>query len=259
MLPNWPVRDQASRPTCVAFSLVACREVRAFFQGHRKDDGPLPLSEQYLYWGAKKVDGLEDQPGTRIRNGAGVIMDQGVCEAVHWPYSPNTPPAGSGRHPNHHADDQNPSAGAHESARRYTHVADVRRPTAGEVRTALMRSNAVALALRILATLDTAGNQIGDNWTNDLTRRNGLVLDPLLHKHIRFDPNPLPGGHAVCVVGYHPARKAPGGGWFVIRNSWGQRWGETPLVTDGTPLEAGNGTVSAEYVNRYAVEMADLP
>ena len=34
------------------------------------------------------------------------------------------------------------------------------------------------------------------------------------------------GGHRVCIMGYQDAADAPGGGWFIVRNSWSDKWGD---------------------------------
>ena len=39
----------------------------------------------------------------------------------------------------------------------------------------------------------------------------------VLHRHYREDASG--GGHAACLVGYTPTH-------FIVRNSWGQRWGD---------------------------------
>ncbi len=39
------------------------------------------------------------------------------------------------------------------------------------------------------------------------------------------------GGHAVTVVGYSDDQSVPGGGYFIVKNSWGTGWGE-PFGTD---------------------------
>ena len=32
------------------------------------------------------------------------------------------------------------------------------------------------------------------------------------------------GGHAMCMVGYQDDADVPGGGYFLVRNSWGTAW-----------------------------------
>jgi C1A family cysteine protease len=39
------------------------------------------------------------------------------------------------------------------------------------------------------------------------------------------------GGHAILVVGYADEASSPGGGYFIVKNSWGTGWGE-PFGTD---------------------------
>ncbi len=64
---------------------------------------------------------------------------------------------------------------------------------------------------------------------------------------------PLPlsvhdGGHAICLVGYELRPNAPGGGVFLFRNSWGNKWGGK------SRYKAGYGTLFFEYVRQYAVQ-----
>lgn len=51
------------------------------------------------------------------------------------------------------------------------------------------------------------------------------------------------GGHGVLLVGYHDDPKWPGGGYFIVRNSWGPNWGE-----------GGYGKVSYAYVECFCNE-----
>ena len=58
-------------------------------------------------------------------------------------------------------------------------------------------------------------------------------------------------GHAVCLVGYEDRpdmEGQPGGGIFILRNSWGPAWGSTG---DFGP---GHGFVYYEYVRLYCRE-----
>jgi len=71
--------------------------------------------------------------------------------------------------------------------------------------------------------------------------------------------NPIPGetrvgGHAMCVVGCIdlPDRPELGGGRFILRNSWGTRWGRT------SPYGPGYGTIPYIYVQRFGMEACCL-
>jgi hypothetical protein len=74
-----PVRDQGERGTCVAFASVALRE---FLLAQPED-----LSEQFLYWACKELDGLPDA-GTYIHTAMTAFSQYGVCEESVWPYNP---------------------------------------------------------------------------------------------------------------------------------------------------------------------------
>ena len=74
-----PVRDQGQRGTCVAFATVALRE---FLNDCRED-----LSEQFLYWACKQLDGLPE-PGTYIHTAMSALAEYGVCTESIWPYNP---------------------------------------------------------------------------------------------------------------------------------------------------------------------------
>src|SRR5262245_8549530 len=97
----WPIRDQRERDTCVAHSLVACREIRTFQDSTAWRAQWARLSEQFLYWGAKHRDGGLERPGTLLQAGCQALAEVGVCEADLWPYQlePN-----AGQHPITHED-----------------------------------------------------------------------------------------------------------------------------------------------------------
>jgi len=51
-------------------------------------------------------------------------------------------------------------------------------------------------------------------------------------------------GHSVALVGYKKSNLFPGGGYFIIRNSWGSNWGEE-----------GYAYMPFEYVAKYANDL----
>jgi C1A family cysteine protease len=56
------------------------------------------------------------------------------------------------------------------------------------------------------------------------------------------------GGHAVCVVGYGEDDDFAGGGFFIVRNSWGTSWAAK------SAFEPGYGTIPFAYVARHGWE-----
>lgn len=62
-----------------------------------------------------------------------------------------------------------------------------------------------------------------------------------------FSDNALKAVHEMLIVGYEDNRTAPGGGWFVVRNSWGSDWGED-----------GYGRVSYAYVECFCTEAGTI-
>jgi hypothetical protein len=66
-------------------------------------------------------------------------------------------------------------------------------------------------------------------------------------------------GHAVCIVGFQPDPDEALGGWFIFRNSLGQRWSKyAPVQGDVTlPVvpEQGFGALSATHLEQYVYEI----
>jgi C1A family cysteine protease len=69
-----------------------------------------------------------------------------------------------------------------------------------------------------------------------------LMVTPSMKKsgeqEIMFD------GHSTVLVGYRSDKDFPGGGYFVFRNSSGERWGD-----------GGYGYMSYDYVLRYGNDL----
>ena len=64
------------------------------------------------------------------------------------------------------------------------------------------------------------GTLVFDSWLRSPeTRRTGKITMPL-------PGEPTEGGHAWCIVGYQDEASVPGGGYFIVRNSWGTGWGD---------------------------------
>ena len=65
---------------------------------------------------------------------------------------------------------------------------------------------------------------------------------------MRVGNEPAAGGHAVCLVGYQDSASSPGGGYFIVRNSWDTTWAYQ------SPYGAGYGTIPYQYIANEAWE-----
>jgi len=215
-----PVRDQGQRGTCVAFGAVALRE---FLLGSRDD-----LSEQFLYWACKELDS-HPGPGTYIHTAMSAFAQYGVCQEALWPYnSQQTDNEGQGP----------PPPEANENARRYRLES-----------TRTVEPNLVVHYKHILAGDNTVGGMpvtfgslVFNSWYMSAeTHRTGKITLPL-------PGETSVGGHAWCIVGYVDDEDVPGGGYFIVRNSWGTGWAAD------SPEAVGHALMPYEYVERYTFE-----
>lgn len=236
----WPVRNQGRRGTCVAFALAAVREALSCGEGGANTD----LSEQLLYWATKREPGepAPGQDGTWIEFAARALAGTGICTEVHWPYDPTVLPGNPG-----HDGGADPSAPALQDARARAIQANYTwcngPGAAAEIRRHLERGP-VAVSLPVFSDATVPHS---DNWVNPLSRLYGWVADPL-------PTSVVTNGHAVCITGYAPDVQAPGGGYFIVRNSWGTAWGQALPAPGYHGPEPGYGQISVWYVDQFAWE-----
>lgn len=224
-----PIRNQGERGTCSAFASVAICE---FAHG-----GKVSLSPQFLYWACKERDGNPHSDGTSLATVQESLDEAGVCEDRLWEYR-STPrygddgllDAGQGPAPK----------GAEGNACGYRRQCQALSP------------NAAAKYRRVLASGRpvVVGLMTFKSWTrNPVTEVTGRVFMP----HMAETENGLEiceeggGGHAMCLVGYVDEETAPGGGYFIARNSWGTDWASE--CAEG----AGHALIPYRYVEWFTV------
>ena len=84
------------------------------------------------------------------------------------------------------------------------------------------------------------GIPVYDSWfASPVVRKYGNFTVPLPGE----DPQPI--GHAVALVGHADDPQFAGGGYFVVRNSWGANW-----ATE-SELGPGYGTIPYRYVEQF--------
>jgi len=218
-----PVFDQGRRGTCVACAASAVNE---WYQARRlrKD----PLSPQHLYFECKERDGYPGE-GTYLRVAAAILEELGECTAATWPYNPSVVPGNEGQGP--------PPARAAEEASEYRLYEPYK-----------VLGNDIRGMKTVVAGFERHGQQLDGrpfffgavlypSFLGGQTAENGKVLMPLPHERPA-------GGHAMVVMGYRDGH-APGGGYFIVRNSWGPGW------ASANPDGPGNCWMPYAYFERY--------
>jgi hypothetical protein len=222
-----PVRNQDPRYTCVGFSSCAVLEAAAVRAG---GVGPAAswtaLSPQYLYWDCKDHDGEPSARGTYLGIAFELLKADGVCTEATWPYDSAPKPGqpeGDGPPP--------PGATAEADNHRIIDYVSIAPTSVLEVQTQLAKGFCVAVSIPVF-----------ESWYGSAeVRRTGAIVLPF--------PGEQPvSGHAVCLAGYRTDTARPGGGEFVLRNSWGPSWGEA------SPDGPGYGTLPFAFLAAYGRE-----
>jgi hypothetical protein len=217
-----PVRQQGSRGTCVAHALTAAHEHWRIASGM-----PVDLSEQFLYHQIKQIDGSPNSCGTWQVKGAQVLARIGECREAVWAYNPTPPCNNNGTQP----------ATAMADAAKYKIQPVVLQPKdVMAIKSALAAGACVGFSIAVY-----------NSWyQSQYTTKTGRI-------NMRVGQEPSAGGHAMCLIGYQDDASQPGGGFFILRNSWGTGWGGQ------CPYGAGNGTIPYAYLANEGWEAVAMP
>jgi hypothetical protein len=217
------VRDQGYRGSCVAFGFTALREFMT-------EDCP-PLSEQHLYYLCKEHDGAPG-PGTYLETAAECLEQFGQCEAEIWPYNPEDDPSDEGQGP--------PPDEATENALKYRVLEYESMATSGVEEIKSMLYQGVDGQPRLAAI----GVPVYESWFNAFTEMHGIINMP-------YDGDLLLGYHCLAVVGYHDDPTIPGGGAFIVRNSWSTDWSSAGHPEGLYP--PGYGFIPYDYIRELNI------
>jgi hypothetical protein len=209
------VRNQGQRGTCVAH---ACTAIREFLTGQQSPQSDF--SEQFLYWDCKKHDLIPGE-GTFIRVAMDRLKVDGISVESDWPYNPHPIPGNEGQGPE--------PAGilARATLNRIGTSRGLSATNVDGLRQVLATSSPVAFAVPVYT-----------HWFTQPTNSTGDIRMPLPGEKVE-------GGHAMCMVGYETDPDVPGGGYFLVRNSWGTGWASQSAVAPG------HARIPFAFINQY--------
>ncbi len=188
-----PVRDQGNLGACTGFALaVGLRE----FWLHKDKQTFAPLSPLWVYYQERKIEHtLAQDSGAMLRDGLKTLAKLGCAPESDDPY-------------NIIKFTNAPTKQAVQDATNYKIKSYARLHSLADVRACLAGGNVCVLGFTVYASFESAA-----------VAKTGKMPMPQPHEKIL-------GGHAVCAVGYQTDANAPGGGWLVVKNSWGMHWGD---------------------------------
>ena len=240
-LTNWPVKDQGSRGTCVAFGASACAE---HLIGMNR--APNALSEQFLYWSIKNQsnDPSPADDGTWLEYARDMLVAHGICKDAFCSYIPTPQKPVGGVQPGS-------AAVADALLRKHSAPTHVRKPSGAAAQILNLLGNGRPVAVSVPIFRDPALPGGPTNWETGVGVAYGRILNPP-------PKSVVDGGHCVCVTGFVPDAGEPNGGYFVIRNSWGTRWAHSVPTSSYRSPERGYGEISATYIETYCWEFLQL-
>ena len=222
-----PIKDQDARGTCVAFA--TCAVVEFAYCVHQGK--ALDLSEQFQFWHAKQHDGKPHSDSTRPDVSFALVGAYGICDESEWHYDGRAIPGNVSHDPPGPSPRIDPRPPNTPSApfTRVTTVLNITPATdVAKIRGYISNGHAVAVAIPVF-----------NSWySNPYTRLTGNIPMP-------FSGEPSVGGHAFVLTGWANDSTFAGGGYFVVRNSWGHRWGSK------STFGAGHGTIPFDFIASF--------
>lgn len=216
LIDQWmsPIRDQQNRGTCTAFAGISCLEYHHQRFGNRPG---VDLSEQFAFWNMVQTSGLHTPQA--MFDG---LQAKGACTEQTWPYYGNDVVGNDSQDP------PTPNAVTEAASFRPGSVQRLTARSVDEIRGAIALSRPVAIGIPVY-----------DSWfKSDVVRKYGNITLPLDGEQA----NRI--GHAVALVGFadDATGNYAGGGYFIVRNSWGYNW------ATASSLGSGYGTLPYRYI-----------
>jgi C1A family cysteine protease len=180
------VEDQGNLGSCTANALAGALEFLEIKDGVRYTD----LSRLFIYYNERVVEhSVQSDSGAMLRDGIKTLVKQGVCSEKTWPYVVSKFTV-------------KPRVACYREASSHQVTSYHRIITLDEMRTCLADGFPFVFGFTVYEGFET--QHVALTGVVDMPQPKERVI----------------GGHAVLAVGYDDAAKR-----FIVRNSWGARWG----------------------------------
>jgi Papain family cysteine protease len=210
-----PIRDQANRGTCVAFTNMACLEYQLSRFGSQRG---LDLSEQFQYWNMVNTTNQRN-----LVSSYPLLASAGSCREMTWPYYGNEMAGNDTQAPA-------PAGAAGEAlAFRCNQVRQVAARDVSAIQDELLRGRPIGIGIPVYKSW----------FNNGVVRQYGNIIVPIAGEV----PEKI--GHAITLVGYADDPDYAGGGYFIVRNSWDSYWATQSV------FGPGYGTIPYRYISGY--------
>ena len=182
-----PIEDQGALGSCTGNALAGAVE---FLERKEHATRLVDVSRLFIYYNERAIEHtVSEDSGAMIRDGIKTLVKHGVCAETSWPYVI----ARFAR---------KPPAGCYTEARKHQVTAYARLETVDEMRACLADGYPFVFGFTVYESFESAA-----------VAKSGVAPMPRPRERVL-------GGHAVVAVGYDDRSKR-----FVVRNSWGTRWG----------------------------------
>lgn len=188
-----PVRDQGQLGACTGFAIaVGLRE----FIMNKLGQPFVPMSPLFLYYEERaREKTINEDAGAQPRDGFKVLSKTGCAPEADWPYDITK-------------FKQKPSQQAMVAAADYKIASYHRLKTVTDMESCLASGFGFVMGFKVY-----------ESFESDAVASTGKMPMPQPNEQVL-------GGHAVFCAGYQCDNSEPGGGHFIIKNSWNTNWGD---------------------------------
>jgi C1A family cysteine protease len=186
-----PIVNQGDLGSCTANAIVS--GLREYYLINDEKKPLVRLSRLFLYWWERNMEGtVNEDSGASLRDGMKAICRYGTCTEERDPYIEA-------------AFTEQPSQAEMQEALQYRLPGYQRLVGLNQIKDVLVRNHPVAMSMELFQSFES-----------DQAEKTGIIPVPQQGEQSL-------GGHAMTIVGYDDNMN---GGSFIIRNSWGEEWGD---------------------------------